>query len=75
MNFKYQVVVHTGYYPSSILFEDYEPALAYYNDVKGSSMSDEQCTVTLCKIEQIKGNDPIHTEYDWYVSKHSEQYD
>lgn len=27
MKHKYQVVAHTAYYPSSILFEEYEEAL------------------------------------------------
>lgn len=72
MKYKYQVVAHVGYYPSSVLFEEYEDALNYYNDIKGSSMSNEVCTITLCKIEQIKGDEPIQAEYDWYLSKHSE---
>lgn len=64
MEFKYQVVGHASYYPSSALFETYEEAKAFYDSVKGSSY-DRGC-VTLCKIEEVKGDlDSASNVIDW----------
>ena len=35
--YKYQVVVHVPYYPSSVLFETESEAWEYYNSIKGAA--------------------------------------
>lgn len=72
MKYKYQVVAHTAYYPSSILFEEYEEALKYYNSVKGADHED--AFITLCEIKEFKGEQEVtQAEYDWYLQRSYEE--
>lgn len=67
MKYNWQVVAHAAHYPSSVLFEHYEEALAYYNNIK-SVDHDDGYLVTICKIEHFKGNtDIVNPEYEWYL--------
>lgn len=67
LKYKYQVVVHTPYYPSSILFSDYEEAVIYYNSVRGAEH--EECLVTLCEILEAKGENEYPSEIDYYIER------
>lgn len=67
--YKYQVVVHYTYYPSSILFEKEEDAWAYYESIK-RVYEDEGVFVTVCEILGCKGDDPLYdSEIDWYLDR------
>ena len=66
--YKYQVVVHYPYYPSSILFEKEEDAWAYWGTIKG--IDDEDVFVTICEILGYKGDDSLYNaEVDWYLDR------
>ena len=66
--YKYQVVVHYPYYPSSILFEKEEDAWAYYESIKG--IDDENVFITVCEILGHKGDDSLYNaEIDWYLDR------
>ena len=66
--YKYQVVVHYPYYPSSVLFEKEEDAWAYWGNIKGVEHGDEEVLITVCEILGAKGDDPIYdSEIDWYL--------
>lgn len=68
MKYKYQVVAHTAYYPSSILFETFEEALKCYNSIKGADHED--AFVTLCEIMESKSEQEVtQTEYEWYLQR------
>ena len=68
MKYKYQVVAHAAYYPSSILFENYDEALSYYNSIKSADY--ENILVTLCEIKVCKGEQEVtQPEYDWYLDR------
>lgn len=54
MKYKYQVVIHQPYYPSSSLFETYEQAFEYFLAAKGCYGEDN--LVTLCEIKGFKGS-------------------
>ena len=66
--YKYQVVVHYPYYPSSILFEKEEDVWAYWGTIK--SVEHEDVFVTVCEILGYKGDDSLYnTEIDWYLDR------
>ena len=66
--YKYQVVVHYPYYPSSILFEKEDDAWAYLGTIKG--IDDEDVFVTVCEILGHKGDDSLYNvEIDWYLDR------
>lgn len=68
--YKYQVVVHYEYYPSSILFEKEEDAWAYYDSIKRVYHGDDDIFITVCEILGHKGDDSIaDSEIDWYLEK------
>ena len=68
--YKYQVVVHYPYYPSSILFEKEEDAWAYYESTKGVSYGDEDTFITVCEILGYNGDD---SEIEWYLDRKLEE--
>lgn len=68
--FKYQVVAHSYYYPSSALFKTYEEAKIFYDSIKGSE--NEGCYVTICKIEESKGEEDKNPIIDWYLDYHGQ---
>ena len=66
--YKYQVVVHYPYYPSSILFEKEEDAWAYWGTIKG--IDDEDVIVTVCEILGHKGDDSLYNaKIAWYLDR------
>ena len=66
MKYKYQVVAHDFYYPSSVLFEHLSEAEDYYNKIRGVNY-EEGILVTLCEIVQYKGEEPENNEIEWYL--------
>lgn len=68
--YKYQVVVHYPYYPSSILFEKEEEAWAYYDSIKRVYHGDDGVFITVCEILEHKGDDSLADyEIDWYLDR------
>lgn len=68
--YKYQVVVHYPYYPSSVLFENEEDAWAYYESIKRVNYGDEDTFITVCEILGYKGDDSLYdSEIDWYLDR------
>lgn len=68
--YKYQVVVHYPYYPSSILFEKEEDAWAYCKSIKSVEYGDEDIFITVCEILGYKGDDSIYQpEINWYLHR------
>ena len=68
--YKYQVVVHYPYYPSSVLFEKEEDAWTYWGTIKGVENGDEEVLVTVCEILGANGDDSLYkAEIDWYLDK------
>lgn len=72
MNYKYQVIIHYDYYPSSFLFEKYEEALELFNKLRGVSDGYAEPLITMCKILEAKGEIPENSEIDWYAMTHQE---
>lgn len=66
MKYKWQVVAHDHYYPSSVLFEHEGEAIDYYDKIKSANY-DNDVLITLCKIEKFKGEEPEISEIDWYL--------
>lgn len=66
MKYKYQVVAHDFYYPSSVLFEHLGEAEDYYNKIRSVNY-EEGILVTLCEIIQHKGEEPENNEIEWYL--------
>lgn len=71
--YKYQVVVHYPYYPSSILFEKEEDAWAYYESIKGAGLGygdGEDVFITVCEVLGYKGDDSLYdSEIEWYLDR------
>lgn len=65
MKYKYQVVVHAPYYPTSALFETLEEADHYYQSAKGCFGDDE--LVTLCEIKNWKGENDYDDIIEWGI--------
>lgn len=64
--YKYQVVVHVPYYPSSVLFETESEAWEYYNSIKGAAC-EEYPFITVCKILGSRGDiAECDSELDWW---------
>jgi hypothetical protein len=59
------VVVHVPCYPTSVLFEEYEEAEAYYLNIK--SECENNPVITLTKIIRIKGENKYSHRLEWYV--------
>lgn len=67
--YKYQVVVHYPYYPSSILFEKEKDAWAYYESIKGV-LDGEEVFISVCEILGYKGDDSLYdSEIEWYLDR------
>jgi hypothetical protein len=67
--YKYQVVVHIPYYPSSVLFETEEGAWGYYNSIKDADHEDSSF-ITVCEILGSRGDDSQYdSEIEWYLEK------
>jgi hypothetical protein len=60
MTYKYQVIEHKRYYPTSALFETYEQALEFYQTLDPDEL------VTLCEIKEHKGVNTYCDVIEWY---------
>lgn len=68
--YRYQVVVHYPFYPSSVLFEKEDDAWAYWESIRGVEHGDEDVFISVCEILGHKGDDSLYkSELDWYLDR------